>query len=170
MNLPQGEKIKGDQLIGCTNDPNGNTVGKYNDNPLFNSMLYDIELPDGKIKEYSANIIGENMYARVDADGYVHSMMESILDSKRDSSAIDKEDMYITTESGQRPIWKTNLGWKLLVQWKTKTYKWIPLKDLKESNPLEVSEFSSERGIESEPTFYCGYHSPCTRDIELLMQ
>ena len=49
-NLPQGEKIQGARVIGSTKDPNGDTIGKYNDNPLFKSMLYDIEFPDGEIK------------------------------------------------------------------------------------------------------------------------
>ena len=76
MNLPQRENIKGDKVIECTKDLNGETVGKYNDNPLLNSVLYDVEFPDGEIKEYSANVISKNMYAQVDADSHVKNMME----------------------------------------------------------------------------------------------
>ena len=47
VNLPQGEKIQGAKVIGCIKDPNCDTVVKYNDNPLLNSMLYDVEFPDG---------------------------------------------------------------------------------------------------------------------------
>ena len=49
-NLPQGEKTQDDKVIGRTKDPNYDTVVKQNDNPLFNSVLYDVEFPDGKIK------------------------------------------------------------------------------------------------------------------------
>ena len=52
-------------------------------------MLYSVYLPDRKIKEYSANIISENMYAQVDSKGYVHNMMEVILDYKKDTYAVD---------------------------------------------------------------------------------
>ena len=76
MILPQGYKIQGVKVICRTKDLNGDTVGKYNDNPLFNSMLYDIEFPDGGIKEYCADIFDENMYSQVDYEGYVHNMME----------------------------------------------------------------------------------------------
>ena len=48
---------------------------------------------------------------------------------------------------------KTTLGWKLLVKHKKGTDQWIPLKYLKESNPVELSYFASEIGIESEPDF-----------------
>ena len=50
VNLPQGDKIQGANFIGLKKDPNGDNVGKYNDNPLFNSMLYDVEFTDGEIK------------------------------------------------------------------------------------------------------------------------
>ena len=40
VNLPQGEKIQGDKVIRRKKYPNGDTVGKYNDNPLSNSLLH----------------------------------------------------------------------------------------------------------------------------------
>jgi len=30
-----------------------------NDNPLLNTLIYDVEFPDGNIKKYAANIIAE---------------------------------------------------------------------------------------------------------------
>ena len=65
MNLYQGEKIQGAKFIGQTKDPNGETVSNYNENPLFKSMLYDVDFPDGEIKEYGADILADNMYAKV---------------------------------------------------------------------------------------------------------
>ena len=50
--------------------------------------------------------------------------------------------------SGQRHVQKI-LGWVLLIQWKNGTGLWIPSKDLKESNPVEVAEFASSWGIET---------------------
>ena len=48
---------------------------------------------------------------------------------------------------------KTTCGWKLLVLWKDGSKTWLPLKDLKESNPIEVAEFAKSRGVEKEPAF-----------------
>ena len=67
--------------------------------------------------------------------------MAAILDHKNDESADDKKDIYITTKYGHRRIKKRDLRWKLLAQWNNGTDKWIPLKDLKESNPVELAEF-----------------------------
>ena len=41
--------------------PDGKVAGKYDDNPYLNSIMYKVELADGRIKEYGANIITENM-------------------------------------------------------------------------------------------------------------
>ena len=48
---------------------------------------------------------------------------------------------------------KTTKAWKLLITWKDQSKTWIPLKDLKESNPVEVAEFAKARFIEDEPAF-----------------
>jgi hypothetical protein len=39
------------------------------------------------------------------------------------------------------------------VQWKDETTTWVPLKDLKESNPIEVAQYAVDNKIESEPAF-----------------
>ena len=48
---------------------------------------------------------------------------------------------------------KTTKGWKLLVIWKYQSKTWIPLKDLKESNPVKLAEFAKAQCIEDEPAF-----------------
>ena len=95
-------------------DADGRTTGTYHDNPFLNTITYDIEFPDGQVKEYSANIIAENMLTQVDSDGYSLSLMDSIIDHQRDpSQAILMEDKYITTKSGQKRLRKTTKGWRL---------------------------------------------------------
>ena len=46
--------------------PDGHSVGSYHDNPILNSVVYDVEFPDGQVKEYAANVIAENMLTQVD--------------------------------------------------------------------------------------------------------
>jgi len=47
----------------------------------------------------------------------------------------------------------TTCGWKILVLWKDRSGQWIPLKDLKESHPVEIAVFAKTRGITDEPAF-----------------
>ena len=47
----------------------------------------------------------------------------------------------------------TTKGWDLCVLWKDGSTSWVPLKDLKESNPIEVAEFAVAHKIHHEPAF-----------------
>jgi hypothetical protein len=60
--------------------PDGRVTGTYDENPMLNSIIYEIEFPDGQVKEYAANFIAENMLTQVDADGYSITMMDAIID------------------------------------------------------------------------------------------
>ena len=152
--LQNGDEVQNAKVVQRSIGPDGVSVGKYNDNPHWNSVVYDVEFPDGTIKEYSANVIAENMLSQVDSDGFSMTVMEGIIDHKMDASAaVHKSDKYITTRSGHRKLRKTTSGWKLLVLWKDGSESWIYLKDLKESHPVEVAEYSKSRGISSEAAF-----------------
>eukprot|EP00957_Ditylum_brightwellii_P079080 6014299-Ditylum_brightwellii.AAC.1 len=65
--------------------------------------------------------------------------MELIVDYKKDEAlAVAKNDMYIVTPQGQKRACRTTQGWRLLVCWADGSKSWIPLKDMKESHPIEV--------------------------------
>ena len=66
LNLPQGEQLRKAKVVGRTTNGNRKVTGSYDPNPFLNTLTYDVEFPDGEIKEYSANIITENMHAQVD--------------------------------------------------------------------------------------------------------
>ena len=61
-------------------DTDGRMTGTYHDNPFLNTITYDVEFPNGQVKEYGTNIIAENMLTQVDSDGYSLSLMDSIID------------------------------------------------------------------------------------------
>ena len=90
MNLPQGDAMYNFKVIVCATDQDENVIVTYDDNPYSNTMMYDVEFPDGEIKEYSANVIAENMYAQVDAEVFSHSLLDSISDFKKYGNAVDK--------------------------------------------------------------------------------
>ncbi len=37
----------------------------FNEHPLLNTLVYDVEFPDGAVKKYAANIIAEMCYHRL---------------------------------------------------------------------------------------------------------
>ena len=48
---------------------------------------------------------------------------------------------------------KINRGWKLEVKWKYGTLSWILLKDVKDSNPVELYEYALANNIEEGTEF-----------------
>ena len=44
-------------------------------------------------------------------------------------------------------------GWVLCCLWKDNSSSWIPLTDLKESNPVETAEYAVSCNIAMEPAF-----------------
>ena len=134
--------------------PNGRTAGEYDDNPMLNSVVYEVEFPDGQVREYSANTIAMNMLTQVDTDGMSKTLMDGIVDyRKNENVAVGMNDKYITTRSGQRRLRVTTRGWELLIRWKDQTESWVRLAEMKESHPVETAEFAMARGIHKEPAF-----------------
>jgi hypothetical protein len=63
------------------------------------------------------------------------------------------EDKYFVTKTGTKRMCQTTIGWKLLVQWNSGLHQWIALKILKESNPVQVTEYAIARDIADKPAF-----------------
>ena len=151
--LPHGEDLQMAKVLGRTLDKQGRVVGNPDDNPLLNTLMYDVEFPDGNIKKYAANIIAENVLVNCDSEGHYSNLMSCIIDHKSDGSALKDEDGYIKTKSGQLRRRQTTVGWNFRVKWKDGTMNWIPLSTLKESNPVDIAEYAVARGLENEPAF-----------------
>ena len=48
---------------------------------------------------------------------------------------------------------ETTIGWELLIQWKDGRTTWAKLKDMKESYPVQVSEYAIQSKISKEPAY-----------------
>ena len=61
--------------------------------------------------------------------------------------------LLITNHKGKRHPRITTRGWELQVEWDDGSATWAPLKDLKQSNPVEVAEYAVANKIAEEPAF-----------------
>ena len=134
-------------------DSDGKVIGKWDSNPILNTLVYECAFNDGTIKEYAANIIASNMYEEGDANGFLSLLLHQIIDQKSSGEAIKLEDKYITTRTGTKQMRQTTVGWLLLIQWGDGSKQWVDLKVLMESNPVQVGEYVIACGIENEPAF-----------------
>ena len=48
---------------------------------------------------------------------------------------------------------KTTVGWDFLVKWNNGSTSWVPLKDLKDSNPIEAAEHAVSNKVVEKPAF-----------------
>jgi hypothetical protein len=78
--------------------------------------------------------------------------MEGIIDHRTDVHAVAPDEMYIKHGSNKK-VRKTTKGWHLCVEWKDGTTSWESLADLKESNPVEVSEYAATKSLLNIPAF-----------------
>ena len=93
------------------------------------------------------------MYSQVDEEGRQFALIKEIIDHAADATAITKDDGFVVSRNGNKVPKVTTRGWKLCVEWKDGTSDWVALKDLKESNPVEVAEYAVMNKLAEEPAF-----------------
>ena len=100
ISLPQGEKLSMGKVIRRAVDAQGKLIGTYSDNPILNSHVYEVEFPDGDVKEFVANVLEENCMMQVDSNGHHSQFLDCITDVRCYDRAIAKTNGYNTTNRG----------------------------------------------------------------------
>ena len=117
--LPHRDKNLHATIIGGTKDSEGNEKGRYHSNPILNTQVYDVMFPDGAVKQYSANIIAENMWAQVDHEGHQYRMLEAVTGHCKNGNAVEKSEQYVYTKQGKRKQQQqTTSRWDMCVLWR----------------------------------------------------
>jgi hypothetical protein len=109
----------------------------------LDSLEYEVEFRDGSLETFSTNTVVENMYAQIDPEGKRHRIFAGITDHRNTVKA----------DQVQPTSHKTTKGWDLLVEWGDGTTSWIPLKDMKNSNPIEAGEYAVAQQLAGLPAF-----------------
>ena len=148
-----GEQLQG-RVIRRATDSEGRKKGRAHTNPIFDTRAYLVEFKDGSVEEYTANIIAENIYSQVDGEGRSFAILKEISGHRKvPGAALSNEESFTQSSNGNRVPKRTTKGWELLVEWKGGEQEWIPLRELKNSNPIEVAEYAVANQIEGEPAF-----------------
>jgi hypothetical protein len=69
VRVPSGDDIRSGKVVRRKRELDGTVRGRANANPMLDTRTYEIEFPDGRSDEYTANLIAENMYAQCDIEG-----------------------------------------------------------------------------------------------------
>ena len=115
--LPQGELLRKAKVFGRSKDVNSEITGSCDPNPFLNMFTYKFEFPDGEIKEYSANVIAENVHSQEDEDSNSIQILDAI-DHRKEINAVDKAGTRLHVKSRKQRFLHTTSGWSLLILWK----------------------------------------------------
>ena len=127
------------KVIGRKRNHDGNFVGRKHKNPILDSRIFIVEFPDGEQREVSYNVLSEHLFSQVDEEGNQYRLFKCIVNHCKTQRAVDKADQFRVI-NGKKYKKKTTAGWDLEVEWKDNSTSWLPLKEVKETNAVEVAE------------------------------
>ena len=78
--------------------------------------------------------------------------------SKDDRVKKGDVDEYDVSYNGNKLFKRTTKGWELCILWKDGSTSWESLKDIKDSNPVELAEYAVAHEIHNEPAFRWWVH------------
>jgi hypothetical protein len=152
VRFPIGDEIQSGKVLRRKCELDDTVRGRANANPMLDTRTYEIEFPDGRSDEYTDNMIAENMNAQCYIEGRQYNLMEGIIDHRTDGHAVAPAEIYIK-HGRNKKVRKTTKCWHLCVEWKYGTTSWERLADLKESNPVEVTEYAATKSLINTPAF-----------------
>ena len=128
--------MKETRVIGRYCDTNGNPSDQYDANPILNTQVYYVMLPDVSIEKYYANLIAVNLCIQENEEGHRYNMIDDIVDRCKLESYSDKDDGYVISSSGIMKRKLTKKGWELIFNRRDENQSWFPFKDIKDYNPI----------------------------------
>ena len=153
VDLPhQGETRQG-VVTSRKRNHDGNLIGQAHSNPTLDSRVYVVDFGNGEYADFAANVLMENLYAQIDEDGNQYSLMKGITDHKKTEDAVPLESGFYTDKYGSKRRVITTKGWQLKVEWENGSSTWVPLADIKQSNPVETAEYAVSHELQKEPAF-----------------
>ena len=141
------------KVVSWIKDKYGKVKGTYNKIPILSTRVYDVMFPDGVVCLYAANIISENMYSQIDSNGHHTLLLKKTTYHRKSEMAVPIYDKFVVSNTGRNSLRKTTKGWDFLYLWKYGSTTWAPLKDLKESNPVDIAEYVAGNRISEESSF-----------------
>ena len=130
---------------------NGIFMGTYNKNPILDTIVFDVQFPDGSISQYTTNMIIQDIFSQVDDDGYRYQLLDHIVNYRSDDTAIKCGNEWVVSKNGNKSRKHTTKGWFFEVMWKDGTNSWVPLKEIKENHSIETTEYTRYTSIIHEP-------------------
>ena len=150
--LPHGDRNEIAKIVGRKRNNDGLYVGRAHNNPILDSRVFTVCFPDGDETDIAYNVIAEHLFSQVDEEGNQYQLFKEIVGHRKNKRAIEKADQY-RSANGKRTKKQTTAGWDLEVEWADGSTSWLPLKEMKETNPVDTAKYAFDNQIIEEPAF-----------------
>jgi len=147
--LPHGGEPARGKVIARAKDGHGKPLGIRNQNPILDTRCYEVQFPDGSTETFATNLIAENLFSQIDSEGHSQMVFKDIIGHRFNDKAVRKDDPKYLDGTKRH----TTIGWDIQVEWANGTQSWLPMKDVKHSNPVELAEYAITAKIADEPAF-----------------
>jgi len=92
--------------------PDGKFIGKYNENPILDTSVYEIEFQDGRVESYFANQIVECILDESEAEANITHHIKDFVDHRRDSKALTSDEAFLRVKGKTIPK-RTTKDWHI---------------------------------------------------------
>jgi hypothetical protein len=120
----------------------GNPIGVCHNNPVLDTHRYTVQLMDGSEQEFAANQIAENLYSQVNEYGQQELLFREIANHWNVSDFKDGPEIPKATKGVDIQVW-----------FQDETLTWLPMNEVRQSNPIELAEYAVQQGIANDPAF-----------------
>ena len=141
-------------------DKDGLPVGTASENPILHTIMYQVKYADGYKTAMAENAIANNLLAQLDQYRQHLVLFDKIIDHITDGTKIKEEDSLFHIANENKRSRKTTKVWEVYIQWKYGRLIWNQIKDVKESCPIQLSEYAVQNKISEEPAF-----AWCTKNV-----
>ena len=101
----------------------------------------------------AANITEENLMEQLGNHGNMHLLIDEIEDYRTNEEAILSAQGTYKTKYGFDRNKRTTKRWEFSVKWKDGYGDWVAMKDLKDSYPVPLADYSMSNILQDEPVF-----------------
>ncbi len=140
------------KVLGWKPDADSNLVGHKNRIPTMDTQCYEVKFLDGEHQHITYNVLAEHLLSGIDSKGKQFQNFKEIVDHHKDHHAVEIANQYYKC-NGCHYKKKTTTSWDMEVEWHDGLTSWLPLKMLKETNPIQVADYAKANWIEMEPAF-----------------
>ena len=91
-------------------EKDGLPIGRSHNNPILDTIMYEVDYRYGYKYSLAANEIAENMFDQVDGEGNLHVLLQEIVDHNYDRTEVKEQDAFITVCTGTKRFRETQNG------------------------------------------------------------